>query len=283
MMKKLVYSIFLFLLFLHNNICFAQSFETNSPSAYNTFGTGAPWSNLSGVQFTDNNPAYVDLAEYPTCNSFMCYRSNVSSYSGLGFNIPVSAVLTGIQVNILQRVSSPGGGIHDSVLTLALNGSAIGINHAIANNWFDTPTMQTYGNSNDLWGTTLSAADINNSTFGLLYQITNTSYDQTASVDSLSVTVFYTVGTSIFSQTSTPFFVEFINDQLVVKAQFQRFQNVSMSIINGNGQVLYRKRFSEQLQLNEEISAQNWAPGIYFVRIEEREATLLRKKLILVK
>ncbi len=263
---------------------FAQTSGPYAPTIYSTLGTGASWANLGGVAIVDNNPAYVDLAQYPTCNNFMCYRSNVASFSGFGFTVPLTATITGVQLDILQRVNSPGGGIHDSVLTLAINGLAIGNNKATSLNWFDTPQTQIYGGPTDTWGNTLSVNDVNNSGFGILYEITNTSYDQAASVDFMSMTIHYQLGTSMYAQSAGPWFVNLNENSLIIKAQTALTQGSTLKVYNANGQLVYNQVYaSAQHQIDENIQSSSWQAGIYLVHVENAQGLVFQKKLTLVK
>jgi len=272
------------MLILFNFGTYAQSAGPLAPMSYSTSGTGASWGNLSGVQLVDNSPAYVDLAQYPTCNSFMCYRSNIASFSGFGFTVPLTAIITGVQLDILQRVSSPGGGIHDSVLTLAMNGVAIGSNKASSTNWFDTPQTQIYGGSTDTWGNVLSVNDVNDSGFGILYEITNTSYDQTASVDFMSMTIHYLLGTTLYEQSSIPLLVNLNENSLVIKAQTESEYGATLKVFSSNGQLVYNQVYTtNHHQIDENISTINWHSGLYLVHIENAKGVIFRKKMTLVK
>jgi hypothetical protein len=272
------------LLVLFNLNIFAQSAGPAVPMIYSITGSGASWGNLSGVQLVDNSPAYVDLAQYPTCNNFMCYRSKIASFSGFGFTVPLSATITGVQLDILQRVSSPGGGIHDSVLTIAMNGVAIGNNKASSTNWFDTPQTQIYGGSTDTWGNVLSVNDVNDSGFGILYEITNTSYDQTASVDFMSMTIHYQLGTTLYEQSSSPWLVNLNENALVIKVQTELENSTTLKVFNSNGQLVYNQVYtSYHHQIDEKISTINWHSGLYLVHVENAKGVVFRKKITVVK
>lgn len=257
---------------------YAQSVGPSVPNNYSSSGSGASWGNLAGVQFVDNSPAYVDLAQYPTCNNFMCYRSNVASFSGFGFAIPGNALITGVELNVMQKVTSPGGGIHDSVLTLAFNNVAIGNNYANPNNWSDSAQTQTYGGSTDTWGNTLSPAQVNDSNFGILYQLTNTSYDQPASVDYMTMTVHYQLGTSIHSQSSNPGLINFDGKNINIKSS----QGQRLDIFCANGQIVFSKSFSSNNTIDEVIQTSSLSNGIYFVRIEGQQGLIFQRKVSVV-
>jgi hypothetical protein len=255
---------------------YAQTVGPSVPNNYSTFGTGAGWSNLSGVQLIDNSPAYVDLAQYPTCNNFICYKSNVASFNGFGFAIPTNAFVTGVELNVMQKTSSPGGGIHDSLLTLAINNISIGNDYASPINWFETPQTATYGSANDTWGNTLTPAQVNDPSFGIIYQITNSSYDQPASIDYLSMTIHYQTGTSFYSQNSNPTQIIFDGNSINIKISNAQ----KLNIYNANGQTVFSKFFSSNNVVNEVIYTSSLVNGIYFVTIEGQKGRIYQKKIL---
>jgi hypothetical protein len=256
----------------------AQSVGPSVPNNYSTSGSGASWGNLGGVIAIDNSPAYVDLAQYPTCNNFMCYRSNIASFSGFGFTVPTNATVTGVELNVMQRVSSPGGGIHDSVLTLAINSVSIGNDYASPINWFDTPQTVTYGSSTDTWGNTLTPTQVNDPSFGILYQLTNSNYDQPASVDYMTMTIHYQLGTSIYSQNSNPSQVFFDGKNINIKTS----QGQKLDIYSANGQIVFSKSFSSNNTIDEVIQTSSLSNGIYFIRIEGQYGRIFQKKIAIV-
>lgn len=270
-----------------SQIGFGQSVGPSVPLGYATSGMGSGWANLMGVQFVDNSPAYADLAQYPTCNNFMCYYSNIASFTSFGFSIPATATIMGIKLDILQRVSSPGGGIHDSVLVLAYNGITYGSNYAATTfNWLDVPTIKTYGGAIDTWGYAWTPAQINDPTFGFRYQLTNTSFDQPASVDHLTMTVYYQVGTGLAdSQTATPWQVAFTGSFLSINAQASTLSEGSQITVNSiTGEKVYQSNNpSGNDRIDLKIDASTWNAGVYMVNIQPAGGKWFQKKLVLVK
>lgn len=269
---------------------YAQHAGPNTPIGYATIGTGAGWSNLSGVLAIDNNPAYADLAQYPTCNNFMCFHSDTAIFTHFGFSIPDTVTITGIKLDVLQRVNSPGGGIHDTLLTLLENGAVAGNNKASAFNWLDTPTNQAYGDSTDLWGTIWIPAQINDTSFGFQYQLTNISYDQTASVDFLTMTVYYTIpedttNTGIVSQTSTPWQVVMLGSHLTINAYSTLLSGGSqISVSDLSGKLIYSADCpSGNNRINSLIDASAWINGIYIVSIKPVNGKAYQQRVVLMK
>lgn len=262
-----------------------QSTGPFTPMNNSTSGSGASWGNLGGVLAVDNNPAYADLAQYPTCNSFICYYSNVASFAGFGFSIPTGATVTGIQLDAMQRVSSPGGGIHDSILVLALNGVAVGNDHADPDNWLDTPTMNAYGDSLDTWGYSWTAAEINDPNFGLLYRVTNDSYDQPASLDFLAMTVYYQTGTGIGSQSSSPWNIGFVGSSLKISGRSSALDvGTIVEVRSLQGKLEYSQKAENKSGLMDlDIDCSFWSAGVFLVNIISSNTVKIQRKVILVK
>jgi hypothetical protein len=276
-MKKLYIILFLAVIFNSAN---SQTAGPNVPTTNITTGSGSSWGNLGGVAAVDNNPAYVDLFQPPLCTSFQCYYSNFANWTGFGFSIPVNAVVTGIQLDIMQRVSSPGGGIHDSLLMLAVTGMTYGSDYANDSNWFDTPTVRTYGGPNDTWGYAWTPADINDPTFGLYYSVTNSDYDQPASVDHLTMTVYYQVGSGISKQSFQNISTEFSRNSLIVEGIPADLKSVELEVSNLAGQLIYSEKYFNLNGNSIETDATLWDSGIYFVRLRSESGVQTRKLVL---
>jgi len=120
--------------------------------------------------------------------------------TGYGFAIPTDATITGIQLTIDRYTSGPVGStrIRDSEVRLVKAGTVIGDNKAATStDWPRSGATTNYGSTSNLWGTTWTPTDINDSTFGAALAVTtpNTS-NRTAYVDYLAITVTYTRGTT---------------------------------------------------------------------------------------
>jgi hypothetical protein len=90
--------------------------------------------------------------------------------------------------------------LSDSTVKLIKAGTAVGSNHA-SGTW--TPSVLetfNYGSTSDLWGTTWTPADINNSGFGieLIVHNADTGIDS-AQVDFVTIAVTYSVGNAVYT------------------------------------------------------------------------------------
>lgn len=119
--------------------------------------------------------------------------------TNFGFSIPPGAVINGIQVNV-ERAASGAGTINDNSVRLIKNGSIVGSDYSSSTDWGTTDQNVVYGvGTTDKWGTTWTAADINNSAFGLAFSAHHhgsVHIDRTARVDSITMTVYYTPDTT---------------------------------------------------------------------------------------
>ena len=108
-------------------------------------------------------------------------------------NIPAGAIIRGIQVEIVHMASSTSS-LDDEDVFLLKAGSTTGItDHASGTKWGTSDSTATYGDVDDLWGTTWTAAQLNASNFGVRLRVDNDNASaRTASINRIRVTVTYT-------------------------------------------------------------------------------------------
>ena len=103
------------------------------------------------------------------------FRSKTSQIVATNFNIPLltNNVLTGVEVQAFVKRKAR---IEDLTIQLTLNGELIGDNkadmissqQAYQENIQQAGDYYVYGNATDLWNSNLTAADLQNSTFGVV-------------------------------------------------------------------------------------------------------------------
>lgn len=121
----------------------------------NSIGT-EPWNDPINAQFSDNVYANTGV---------MDEISNYLTVTGFEFSIPSNATILGVIAEV-ERYGAMGAVI-DSVVKLIKGGVISGDNKAdIINFWPTSDAYKTYGDSNDLWGLTLTPVDINLNDFG---------------------------------------------------------------------------------------------------------------------
>lgn len=148
-------------------------------------------------------------------------NTNTLKITGLGLAVPAGATIKGVQVTI-YRGANRSNAVSDVTVQLLKAGTAAGSNRAQSGFWpqilwnaYNIPAsggIQTiYGSNTDLWGTTLTPTDVNNSGFGVEFVVNQgstrqTSFGITADVNNnnvtADVTVYYTVASSDISGTT---------------------------------------------------------------------------------
>ncbi len=155
------------------------------------------WATPDNLDSNNNVYATADVAGGGTTITHYLRASN------FGFAIPAGSTIDGVTVEI-GRFSSGGSSpfIRDYQVKL-VNGSAtiVGNNKAVtATDWPTTEANATYGGAADNWSAGLTAADINDTDFGVVLAVinanTNTNRNRVASVDYIRVTVNYTPDTT---------------------------------------------------------------------------------------
>jgi hypothetical protein len=136
--------------------------------------------------------------------SFPYFSIPVRSYyivgQGFGFSIPTGATINGIVVTLQAKsydAQGAGNNARDYSVKIVKNNTITGTDKSTLDSLTPNNTYvnRTYGGSTDLWGETWTAADINNSNFGIAYSaelvLFAKNYVQ-ADVRNLRITVHYT-------------------------------------------------------------------------------------------
>ena len=165
-----------------------------------------PW-NWNPYNISSSTTAITTRPLYTISGLWMeKFLSNTDQLWCTGFNIPASSqTVVGIEVELnVQRASR----IEDLIIQLTLNGNIIGDNRASTVNPvqsdmytgdYTTPLnpvgdYNIYGSSTDLWGTTLTAAQLANSTFGVVISFKSNQiypHSDLAYVDQVGIRITY--------------------------------------------------------------------------------------------
>jgi hypothetical protein len=183
-------------------LCSLALFAATSPT--NNCGTGADVVITSGKVWT--NPSNITSSGQiaivvPVAGGFSDYLAATN----FGFSIPGGTTINGVQISFSRAGATNGPNpspILDNSIFLTKNGTvAVGTDHSSSSFWTNSYTVQNYGSTTDLWGTTLAPADVNASTFGVLISVENTStFSQPAAVQAfVTITVTYSGGSHSFS------------------------------------------------------------------------------------
>lgn len=158
------------------------------------------WSNVDNIKVAEGTPAYASCCFAGSGAQDASHRLKATN---MGFNIPTDATIDGVKVEVMQYCDSPSVLFVEYQAHLLKAGSVTGSNKATYTDLPVSPTLRTYGGESDLWGATLSPADVNDAGFGFAYQvqIPMENYDSFyAYVDYVRITVYYTSAGSSSSQ-----------------------------------------------------------------------------------
>jgi len=275
----------------------AQSVQgPNSPDSvtYQAFAClacpGADWNNFNNVKVSDSAYAEAQLASFPQCNTFSCYYSRGLMSTKFGFNVPANATIKGIRADV-QRLAGAPNIIRDSAIYLMEYNAVVGMNKADTAWWPVFNTYTGYGDSTDLWGATLTPANVNDPTFGLFFKPFNFGISSgfiAADVDHIQLSVYYTIPTNVSAPAASPFSninitAETGGDDILISFDVSRpAEFYSVAIFSATGQRVFMK---ENFNLHtgshrETINTENFSKGLYIVRITSADACFSKKVLI---
>lgn len=157
-------------------------------------GTGADDATVGTVAWTNLGNIFTSDGSYASATLSTTTVSHYLKATNFGFAVPAGATITGVAVEV-RRYNAGGGlvGCNDSSVKLVKGGSITGTEHSAGSVWALSPQTVSYGGSTDLWGTTLSVADVNGATFGVVVSAVATGGVTSAipSVDYAKITVYY--------------------------------------------------------------------------------------------
>jgi len=183
-----------FLLFETNLIVRADSVTLSGGTAANTadaVNCAADASNIwiSPADSLTQNNVYADVTNSKFGTPDVTERLDNTNF---GFAIPADATIDGIEVSVDRYMDA--GGATDYFIKLFKAGTLVGNNKSTGAVWpaSDTDTYVTYGGPTDLWGTTWTEADIENTNFGVALCAQATVVRTDVHVDHITITVYYT-------------------------------------------------------------------------------------------
>ena len=139
--------------------------ETGDITGNVNYGSSINWANPNRVEISDDVYARTSLSPGDTTKYLMV--------ADFGYVMPLSAVISGITVELEVSMEQPNTDARDASVKLMKAGVPVGADRvnpmAI---WQNKDNVNTYGGPTDLWGTTWTAADINSVDFGVLYSVT---------------------------------------------------------------------------------------------------------------
>jgi len=167
------------------------------PVAFATFSDDSTvgtvsWLTPGNAAASDNTYATASSAATATSH----YLKGLNASAGLSA-IGNSDTVDGFVISVERKASiNSADHVTDSTIRPVVGGTISGTNKAdTTTNWGTSDTVINYGSSTDTWGLAgLTGADVKSSTFGvaLSVAISKTFSSLTASVDAITLTVYYT-------------------------------------------------------------------------------------------
>lgn len=155
------------------------------PATFSVLATGSvTWTNASNAGASDN--------AYATCNLGALQYSHSLVATNLGFAIPVDATIDGISVTVEGKTSVAFALVISNAL-LQLSGGDRGSDLEPSSYLPTSDGNVVIGGASQMWGTTWTPAQVNDTTFGVLLIVHNESLGAAlASIDDIIITVHYT-------------------------------------------------------------------------------------------
>lgn len=138
-------------------------------------------------------------------------------FTGFGLNIPAGATINSITARFTRAFTNPdtllAETVRESDVRLHFNGATVGSNKSVNTAWGRTITSSTYTGNQTYWGTALTVANINSSTFGFAIKAQGfgtaspTQVNTTAYVFEAEITVAYTTSSGtveVITKTANP-------------------------------------------------------------------------------
>jgi len=272
--------------------CFAQSQGPNNPAAaFDPAAAclacpGAGWMNPDSVYASDGNFSSVYLKDTSTVCFSWCYFTRYLFVEKFGFTLPLGATINGVEVGIEKKASAYGV-VWDSLVYLVVNNNVVGNNKAQGAPWPITKNYSNYGGTTDLWGTTLTAADVNDTAFGIGIKARNSADTSSnyAYIDHIRMKVYYTpVG--IQANAGNINFNAFYNAEgntLNFKyTLIPQSSKIIADVYNVIGQLQssYKLQSGNSGECMESIPAGGFSKGVYFVKVSGLSYEVVKKIII---
>jgi hypothetical protein len=148
-----------------------------------SYGTKA-WTFMSNALASDDSKAIVAApVGVPAVSNYL---------KGLALSspVPVGATILGVEVRIEK--SQGGAGFTDDTIKLVKAGVVSGNNKSTAEVWPAADAYTVYGGSTELWGLTLTAAEVNAADFGFVLACGMSAAFNPGAVDHMQMKIYYT-------------------------------------------------------------------------------------------
>lgn len=226
-------------------------------------GSGANWS-ISTTTISVNTPS----------NSSTAFLQG----SNFGFTIPANSMIDGIVLKTSQYTTA--GPYNDTIVQLLKNGVPVGNNLNSIGNMVGG--SKNWGSSSNLWGTTWTAAEINDPAFGFQFKVYNTfnSSNNLNFAGQFSITVYYQTATGISEDTKALDYFEIYgsDESLIINSRLGiELGQCNVSVYNLLGERLILTKMNENDRKEVRINLPEHTEGFYLVNIENKSFNFSKK------
>lgn len=172
----------------------ASDTQTAGTGANDASAGSAAWSSTSNITADDGSPADASTFGFGGDTQYL-------KATNFGFSIPAGATIDGVVATWEARVDSGSTTIIEAKLVKGgtISGTDQSSSESVTSSW----TMINIGSSSNLWGTTLSVSDVNNSGFGCVFRTADVPFAATGHlVDVVKMTVYYTTSSGASAGTT---------------------------------------------------------------------------------
>src|SRR6185369_762749 len=177
-----------------------------------TAGPRSP-SAASGTNWGTATNVYTSNAAYAT---FAGNTQNYLQITGYGFTVPAGSTINGVQVSVTGFNSNATATNRQIRVGLTLNGTALTGTEKTAQTLPTANGTIVLGSTSDPWGATLTQANVNASTFGVLIRDNDINIGGTFNIDYVSVTITYTLPPDTTAPAITTFTVPTASTSLTI-------------------------------------------------------------------
>lgn len=167
----------------------SENNSTENPTVASDISSGFPWTNPQNVFASGASVATISLTASPLVSRI----SDSILAHGMSFAVPSDAQIVGVKTSFSGK-STGAAGTSSVRIQLAENGNPVGVVQSVPIN--STMTTYTQGSSTFTWGDVLSTDLVNGAPFGILLSVKQDASAGTFSVNTLTVTVYYTTASS---------------------------------------------------------------------------------------
>ena len=248
---------------------------------------GSEWNNTSYAETPDNQSATTSLAATGFCFQSTCSYSRALMANEFGFNIPSTAIISGIKVRII-RSADQSDAVRDSTVRLMINSIPVGANKKKGISWPTIAAQKTYGGAEDLWDYSWTPALINASSFGVwlkCYHYSNTTVAMGA-VDVVRVIVYYTNMMKSYSQQAVwhsavnelSVFPNPVTDEVRIQLCLEKNSGIDISIFNLEGKEVLKFREDCSAGIfSKELNCSSFPSGNYLVECKTNDSVFAGK------